>query len=174
MWLGWKVLWVAIIGVALAQIAVTVFPSLALIGRQNLTQPIVFNHKKHAGELGLPCTTCHQSVEGQTFAGLPQTETCMMCHAAALTKNPEEEKIRKYATKGEKIPWQRIYLMPGDVFFSHRRHVALGKIDCATCHGKMAEQTTPPSRPLVNQTMAWCINCHQERRVSVDCNACHK
>jgi len=170
----WKVLWLAIIGVALVQIAVTLFPSLAPIGRQNLVQPISFNHKKHAGELSLPCTTCHQSVENQTFAGLPQTETCVTCHAAPLTKNPEEEKIRQYASKGEYIPWQRIYRMPGDVFFSHRRHVVLAKVECATCHGKMAEQTTPPSRPLVNQTMAWCINCHQERRVSVDCNACHK
>ena len=148
---------------------------LALSRKPSLPpQPIAFNHKKHTGDLSLPCTTCHQSVEAQTFAGLPQTETCVTCHAAPLTKNPEEEKIRQYASKGEKIPWQRIYRMPGDVFFSHRRHVVLAKVECATCHGKMAEQTTPPSRPLVNQTMAWCINCHQERRVSVDCNACHK
>jgi invasion protein IalB len=160
------------VAVALVAIAAPLFSFLT--ERANIAQPIAFNHKKHTGDLSLPCTTCHQSVEAQTFAGLPQTETCATCHAAPLTKNPEEEKIRQYASKGEKIPWQRIYRMPGDVFFSHRRHVVLAKVECATCHGKMAEQTTPPSRPLVNQTMAWCINCHQERRVSVDCNACHK
>lgn len=148
-------------------------PLSSLVGRPPVTQPIAFNHKKHAVELSLPCTTCHQSVEGQTFAGLPQTATCLMCHAAPLSKNPEEEKIRQFAAEKEVIPWQRIYRTPPDVFFSHRRHVAVGKVECATCHGKMAEQMVPPSRPLVKQTMTWCINCHQERKVSVDCNACH-
>lgn len=140
----------------------------------NPVQPVAFSHKIHAGELKLPCIMCHQSAGSQTFAGLPQTEMCMACHTAALTQNPEEKKIRQYATKGDKIPWQRIYQMPGYVFFSHRRHVALGKVECSTCHGNMAEQRTPPTQPLVNQTMAWCIDCHQERRASVDCNACHK
>jgi len=160
------------IAAALVAIAAPLFPSL--IGRANITQPIAFNHKKHASELSLPCTTCHQSVEAQTFAGLPQTATCLTCHAAALTKNPEEEKIRQFASKKEMIPWKRIYQMPRDVFFSHRRHVVLAKVECAACHGKMAEQLTPPTRPLVNQSMGWCINCHQEKRASVDCNACHK
>jgi c(7)-type cytochrome triheme protein len=98
----------------------------------------------------------------------------MTCHVAPLTKSPEEEKIRKYSAKGEKMAWQRIYRMPGDVLFSHRRHVALAKVECSTCHGNMAEQATPPARPLVNQTMEWCIACHQEKRASVDCNACHR
>jgi len=169
---GWTILFSVLLGVVLVQMAFLASPSL--IGRGNITQPIAFNHKKHAGELGLPCTTCHQFAETQTFAGLPQTETCMSCHAAPLTQNREEEKIRQYAVKGEKIGWERIYRMPGDIFFSHRRHVVLAKIECASCHGKMAEQTTPPARPLVNQSMEWCIACHQEKRASVDCNACHK
>ena len=156
----------------LVAIAAPLFPSL--IGRANVIQPIAFNHKKHAGEMSLPCTTCHQAVKEQTFASLPQTGTCMTCHAAALTKNPEEEKIRQYAAKNEKIAWKRIYRMPDHVFFSHRRHVVSAKIECVTCHGKMAELTEPPTRPLVQQTMSWCIACHQEKRASVDCNACHK
>jgi len=169
---GWKSLWIVLVGAVLVQIAVLAFPTL--IRRQSVAQPIAFNHKKHAGELSLPCTTCHQSVETQTFAGLPEVETCMGCHAVALTLNPEEEKIRNYASIGERIPWQRIYRVARDAFFSHRRHVALGKIDCIICHGKMVEQTAPPGRPLVDQTMTWCINCHREKKASVDCNACHR
>lgn len=145
-----------------------------LVAGVNSSQPIRFNHKKHAGEMSLPCITCHQAVKEQTFASLPQTGTCMTCHAAALTKNPEEEKIRQYAAKNEKIAWKRIYQMPDHVFFSHRRHVISAKIECVTCHGKMAELTEPPTRPLVQQSMSWCIACHQEKRASVDCNACHK
>ena len=145
-----------------------------LVAGANSSQPIRFNHKKHAGEMSLPCTTCHQTVKEQTFASLPQAGTCMTCHAAALTKNPEEEKIRQYAAKKEKITWKRVYQLPRDVFFSHRRHVVSAKIECVTCHGKMAELTEPPTRPLVQQSMSWCIACHQEKRASVDCNACHK
>lgn len=169
---GWKVIWLTVAGVVLVQVTLTFFPSL--IERSQLAQPIAFNHKKHAGELALPCAACHQFVETQAFAGLPQTETCMTCHAAPLTQNPEEEKIRNYTARKERIPWQRIYRMPGDVFFSHRRHVVLGKVECATCHGGMAEQITPPPQPLVHQTMEWCIACHQKNSASVDCNGCHR
>jgi hypothetical protein len=153
-------------------VLVLVFPFLG--AGANSSQPIRFNHKKHAGEMSLPCTTCHQTVKEQTFASLPQAGTCMTCHAAALTKNPEEEKIRQYAAKNEKISWKRVYKMPRDVFFSHRRHVVSANIECVTCHGKMAELTEPPTRPLVQQSMSWCIACHQEKRASVDCNACHR
>ena len=172
MWLGWKLFLLVLVAAALLQFSVVLAPSL--LDRTSVIQPIAFNHKKHAGELSLPCAMCHQSVESQAFAGVPQAETCITCHAAPLSQNPEEEKIRSYASKGEKIPWQRIYRMPGDVFFSHRRHVVLGKVECATCHGAMAEQVTPPPRPLVNQSMQWCINCHEQRRASADCNACHR
>jgi len=78
--LGWKFFWLLLVGLALVQSVVTLFPSL--VGRASVTQPIAFNHQKHAGQLALPCTTCHQSVETQSFAGLPQTEICMTCHAA--------------------------------------------------------------------------------------------
>lgn len=160
--------------IALYGTALFLFLFLNPVEVVGVSQPIRFNHKKHAGELNLPCATCHQTVERQTFASLPQVETCLGCHTAPLTQNPEEEKIRKFAAKKEKIAWKRIYRMPGHVFFSHRRHVSLAKVECATCHGKMAELTEPPTRPLVQQTMSWCIACHQEKRASVDCNACHK
>lgn len=162
-------------GIALVMLSLVVGIGLSLsLEQASPTQPIAFSHKKHAGKLSLPCITCHQWVATQSFAGLPQTELCMGCHRTPLTKDPEEEKTRIYAAKGEKIPWQRIDRVPRDIFFSHRRHVVLAKVECATCHGNMAEQATPPLRPLVNQPMAWCIACHQERRASVDCNGCHR
>jgi c(7)-type cytochrome triheme protein len=64
--------------------------------------------------------------------------------------------------------------VPGDVFFSHRRHVTVAKVECQTCHGAIGEATAPPGRPAVNQSMEWCISCHEKRQVSVDCNACHR
>src|SRR3972149_8175661 len=97
-------------------------------------QPISFNHKKHQ-EQGLECDACHRYFKTQTFSGMPTVAVCMECHKEPLTKNPGEEKIRQFNKKGEEIPWKRIYEQPDHVFFSHRRPVILGKMNCETCHG---------------------------------------
>jgi hypothetical protein len=137
-----------------------------------VVQPIQFNHKAHT-EKGLSCSFCHQFVDRAAFAGIPRGEFCMTCHQGAITESPEEEKIREYAAKGMEIPWQRIYEAPGHVFFSHRRHVALGGIECAECHGPVGESTAPLKRPAVTIAMDTCMDCHAQRQVSNDCNACH-
>jgi cytochrome c7-like protein/class III cytochrome C family protein len=145
-------------------------------------QPILFSHKRHAGELGFSCTVCHQSVESQTFAGLPQADTCMTCHAAVILKSvrkhkplsPEMAKLKGFAQNSGEIPWLPIYRQPPYVFFSHRRHVVVAKIECARCHGDMPSQAVPLTQPLVHQTMQWCTKCHQQRHASLDCDSCHR
>jgi hypothetical protein len=136
-------------------------------------QPIAFNHQKHLA-VGLTCDSCHQYYEQHAVAGLPRTELCMGCHAAPLTESPEEEKVRSYGERGHEIPWIKIHVLPDHSFFSHRRHVALGKLDCVVCHGDMARRTTPVTAPAVKLTMDWCVGCHTRRHVTSDCNACHR
>jgi hypothetical protein len=144
-------------------------------GEASGEQPIAFNHKAHVSK-GLDCTLCHRYVREQAFASLPTLETCLTCHAAPLSQNPEEAKVREFAARKEPLGWVRLYRLSPDaaVFFSHRRHVALGNIPCATCHGAMAERTTPPARALVRLDMDFCIACHQEQKVSTACVACHR
>ena len=135
-------------------------------------QPISFNHKKHQ-EQGVECITCHPYYQEQTFAGIPTLSTCLECHKEPVTQSSEEEKIRQLAKKGKEILWKRLYLEPDHVFFSHRRHVALGKLECQTCHGKIGESERPPSQPLVKMAMGWCTDCHSRSQASNDCLACH-
>lgn len=135
-------------------------------------QPISFNHKKHA-EQGLECDACHRYYKTQNFSGLPDIATCLECHKEPITKSLEEEKIRQFQKKGEEIPWKQIYEEPDHVFFSHRRHVVLGKIQCQTCHGNIGQTEKPPSKPWVKMTMDWCMNCHVKNKVTNDCIACH-
>jgi hypothetical protein len=104
---------------------------------------------------------------------MPTLATCLECHKEALTKNPEEEKIRQFQKQGEEILWKRFYQRPDHVFYSHRRHVVLGKIECQTCHGDMSRSEKPPTQPFVRMTMAWCMACHAKSRVTNDCLACH-
>jgi hypothetical protein len=136
-------------------------------------QPIAFNHKKHT-EQGLGCDTCHKYYKTQTFSGMPDIAACLECHKEAITQSPEEEKIRQFAKRGEAIPWKQIYHEPDHVFYSHRRHVVLAKIECQTCHGGIAQSEKPPAKPFVRMTMGWCMNCHGKNKVTNDCLACHE
>lgn len=138
-----------------------------------VTQPIKFSHNAHT-EKGIPCAACHQTVENGVFASLPRTDDCMMCHSGAITDNPEEEKVRQYAEKETEIPWKVVYRMPPHVYFSHRRHVTLGGVECASCHGDVQHSTLPVTKPAVSLKMQVCIDCHTVRNASTDCNACHR
>lgn len=137
-------------------------------------QPIAFNHRLHTQDQGLTCVTCHLHVETGEQAGRPPTGVCIGCHETALTESTEEEKIRTFAAAGEQIPWVRLTWLPDHVYFSHRRHVAVAGIDCATCHGPMQVRTTPPARPLKTVSMSSCMDCHEKKGASLDCNACHR
>ena len=136
-------------------------------------QPISFNHKKHL-EQGVECNTCHVYYKVQAFSGLPDIAICLECHKEPVTKSPEEEKIRQFEKKGKEIPWKQVYREPDHVFYSHRRHVVLGKIPCQACHGNIAQSEKPPSKPWVSMTMSWCMNCHAKNKVTNDCLACHE
>lgn len=156
-------------------------------------QPIEFPHKAHL-ELKDPkfeCTTCHDRAEKGAVAGRPSTKKCLSCHSGAEAKGVEEKKLQAFAGGGREIPWQRVWRLPPHVFFSHRTHVALAKVKCQTCHGPMETLARPPARALKRLTMNDCIGCHEQwewpkekgaelvkvaaaRRVSTDCNACHR
>jgi predicted CXXCH cytochrome family protein len=117
---------------------------------------------------------CHTLYENHAASGKPSIQTCLMCHSSKVTDSPEEEKIRQYRDRGEEIPWQRIYVAPDNVLYSHRRHVVVAGIECEECHGPIASQEAPPKRPLRRIKMERCIACHDERGASTDCLACHR
>lgn len=143
-------------------------PSLSLKNKNS----IQFNHRIHK-EAGIECKKCHEYFEEEKFSGMPKISTCMECHKDSITKNPEEEKIREFHIKGKELSWEKLYKQPDHVFFSHRRHVVIGKIDCKNCHGPIENTEKPPSKPLVNMTMKWCMDCHTKSKANNDCLACH-
>ena len=150
---------------------VAVWAALALYKWQGKVQPVAYNHKKHI-ESGMECPTCHTGIaDGLQHARLPTIDICMNCHGS--DDNPKTQPIRDFAAKNQAIPWQRVYKVPNHVFFSHRRHVGVAKLDCALCHGDMSKKETPVSRPAVAISMGRCISCHRSRGVSTDCLACH-
>ncbi len=144
-----------------------------VLSGSNPTQPLRYNHAVHISN-GMACEDCHAGARGNEKATLPGIDVCLGCHREPLTKSPEEEKIRAFARSGQEIPWVQVTRVPRHVYFSHRRHVTLGGLKCAECHGPMETRTEPVRRPFRPMTMDGCMECHEQRKVSDNCNDCHR
>ncbi|MEN8145634.1 MAG: cytochrome c3 family protein [Gemmatimonadota bacterium] len=158
-----------------ASILVVILVSLSFLTRQPAVgQPIAFNHLKHTEELSLNCEFCHKYVRSGAHAGLPGAETCSLCHRAVQGTSEEAARVTELLTAGGPILFNKLFRLPDHVFYTHRRHAGIGELECQTCHGEIAGTESPPPRPLVNVSMDFCIDCHEERDQTVDCNACHR
>ncbi|RKY95189.1 MAG: cytochrome C [Ignavibacteriae bacterium] len=143
--------------------------------RHTIVQPIEYNHKIHVEEADLICIDCHLSVETMSSAMIPNIEICQECHSdEPFTDSPEEIKLLKYIEEEEHIPWQKIYSVPDHVYFSHRRHVSIGDLECSNCHGNVEELESPAPYPSWEPTMDNCIDCHKQYKVTFDCLSCHR
>ncbi len=121
-------------------------------------QVVPFSHQHHVAGLGLDCRYCHVSVEKSSFAGVPDTETCMTCHSQVWTEAPLLEPVRHSMATGTPLHWKRVNQLPDFVFFNHSIHVQKG-IGCSTCHGRVDEMPlTWKSKSLY---MRWCLDCHE-------------
>ena len=139
-------------------------------------QPIEFSHWQHVKkEEGpeLDCRFCHEHADKGPHATIPNTSTCMACHAVMETDKPEVQKLAGFAERNEQPPWVRIYWFESEanVFFNHKAHTKAG-VECVACHGDVGN--VQRVRREVKQTMGWCIECHRARRVSIDCYVCHR
>jgi hypothetical protein len=122
-------------------------------------QPVPFSHKQHAGDLGIDCRYCHNTVERAGFAAIPPTRTCMNCHALVLKESLKLEPIRSSFAGDAPLEWIKVHMLPQYAHFNHGVHVSAG-VGCATCHGridqlKIVQQIAPLS-------MSWCLDCHRD------------
>ena len=141
-------------------------PSRAVI------QPITFNHATHTE--ALECETCHLYPTQRAHSGLPGLSTCLQCHEEPQTDSSQEEKIAKLAAAGQEDVFRKLFRLPDNVFYTHRRHVGIAGLECVVCHGQIAQSESPPASPLVRITMAMCIDCHRRSGAPTDCTRCHR
>lgn len=121
-------------------------------------QPIPFSHQHHVGVLGIDCRYCHTSVEKSSFAGLPATQICMNCHSQMWVGSQMLEPVRASYRANQPLEWQRVYNLPGFVYFDHHIHVQKG-IGCSSCHGQIDDMPLTYQEPTL--LMDWCLNCHR-------------
>ena len=140
--------------------------------RREPVQPIAYQHKPHIEIAKLECDFCHVGVAKGPVASIPGVKDCMVCHQAIATDKPEIQKVAAYEQRGEEIPWQRVYGWTDEahVRFNHAPHIR-AEVPCAMCHGDVPQMTV--ARRVVDHTMGFCVQCHQERKVSNDCLTCH-
>ena len=155
-------------------------------------QPIHYSHRIHAGSNGINCKYCHSSARVSKHSGIPSLNVCMNCHkniaeVSDTTATPEyskafydgeiqklykavgwDQSTQKYTGKTEPVKWIRIHNLPDFVYFNHAQHVAVGGIECQTCHGPV--QTYEIMKQFSPLTMGWCINCHRKTEVKMEGN----
>ena len=136
------------------------------------TQPIAFSHKVHAGQYEIDCNYCHTGVNISKSANIPSVNICMNCHNAIETDKPEIQKILTAYEENRPIEWVRVHNLPDLAYFNHKQHVAVGGLDCASCHGPIEEMDVVYQYSEL--TMGWCINCHRETEVSSKGNDYYK
>lgn len=166
---------------ASSMIVVAVMAAAAAAGcARGTPQPLAFNHRLHADN-NVPCLTCHPTAATGQGATLPPVSVCQRCHEDVLYETEEEAKIRQAAESGQDLRWVPVYALLPHVYFSHRRHVTLGKIACNACHGDVELSSTPfklAASPFAGRRgMTACLRCHEESHspyAGVDCMDCHR
>jgi len=121
-------------------------------------QKVPFSHEHHVGVLGIDCRYCHTSVENSSYASLPPTKTCMNCHSQIWVGSQMLEPVRDSYRTNRSLTWQRVYNLPGFVYFDHSIHVHKG-VGCTTCHGRIDEMPFTYQQPSL--LMEWCLDCHR-------------
>ena len=131
-------------------------------------QPVPFSHALHAGDLGLDCRYCHNTVEQAAHAAVPPTETCMNCHTQVRGRDRDVSDPDSYSpalqpvadawATGEPIRWVRVHMLPDYAYFDHSVHLAAG-VGCSSCHGRI--DTMDVVRQAEPLSMSWCLDCHR-------------
>jgi hypothetical protein len=133
-------------------------------------QPIPFSHNVHSGIKEIQCQFCHPYVAYSNFPGIPPVEKCLYCHTYIIVNYPWIQKEHRYFNTQTPTPWVKVNSIAEHAFFNHQRHIN-SKIACEQCHGEVKNLQRLPQKIW---QMGMCIECHREKKASVDCwMACH-
>jgi len=168
---------IIITALVVAFVAKTAIDGLYTVGVQQgyaPTQPIAFSHQLHAGQYEIECQYCHTGVELGKSANIPSANICMNCHMHIQNVggkegiSPEIAKIYAAVDNNQPIEWVRVHNLPDLAYFNHAQHVAVGGIECQTCHGPIQEMEVVYQHSTL--TMGWCIDCHRQTDIRANGN----
>lgn len=149
---------VPVLGIAVvAAVSYWFSPHFTDVGYQP-DQPVAYSHELHAGQMGMDCRYCHNTVEEAAYAAVPPTATCLNCHLYVKTESEALAMVRESGETGESIPWVKIHQLPDYAYFNHSVHLSAG-VGCVSCHGRIDQMVEVAMyEPL---SMGWCLECHR-------------
>jgi cytochrome c2 len=168
---------IVVTALVVALVAKTAIDGLYSVGVQQgyaPAQPIAFSHALHAGQYEIACQYCHTGVEIGKSANIPSANICMNCHTHIQNVggkegvSPEIQKIYNAVENNQPIEWVRVHNLPDLAYFNHAQHVAVGGIECQTCHGPIQEMEVVGQHSSL--TMGWCIDCHRQTEIATEGN----
>ena len=168
---------IIVTALVVALVAKTAIDGLYSVGVQQgyaPAQPIAFSHALHAGQYEIACQYCHTGVEIGKSANIPSANICMNCHMHIQNVggkegiSPEIQKIYNAVDNNQPIEWVRVHNLPDLAYFNHSQHVAVGGVECQTCHGPIQEMEVVAQHSSL--TMGWCIDCHRQTEIATEGN----
>lgn len=128
------------------------------------------------------CMNCHMQISEYTGDPLYDYEGNEINGTAEIHKLYEyagwDKDAKKYKLKedgaidAKPVPWVKIHNLPDHVYFNHAQHVAVGQVQCQSCHGEIQEMDEV--KQFAPLSMGWCINCHRETNVQFENNDYYK
>lgn len=119
------------------------------------------------------CMNCHMQIDEYTGEDLYTYEGELVDGTAEIHKLYEyagwDHKTRQYKKdkdgniQAKPVKWVKVHNLPDFVYFNHSQHVAVGQIECQTCHGDVTEMDEIYQFSTLN--MGWCVNCHRTTEV---------
>ena len=110
-------------------------PKTTDVGYQPV-QPVPFSHELHAGQLGLDCRYCHNTVERAAKARDPaDADVHELPHADPQGQPEASSRCCESYETGMPVEWQRVHDLPDYAYFNHSAHVTRG-VSCVSCHGR--------------------------------------
>jgi len=129
----------------------------------------VFSHETHVHEERLDCFSCHETAMMTDDPGMPEQESCAVCHDEIDEGQPEERRVESLFVDGA-FQAARMAALDGEVLFSHLQHVT-AEDSCGDCHTNIERNDAVGPEQAV--PMDDCMECHARQRAPNECADCH-
>jgi len=129
---------------------------------------IIFSHAQHVGKRSMECASCHASVFGSSSSSdrnLPEMGSCFGCH-----DDDQASSDCKLCHHSVENPLA-LGNPEREIIFSHKDHLESDRT-CAKCHEGVEKAVKMSQTQFPDMWV--CMECHNGKKQTSECGACHK
>jgi nitrate/TMAO reductase-like tetraheme cytochrome c subunit len=167
--------WLVALAVAVAGVAILVFPVVAMDNQSYCTSCKAMQPAKKtlaaSAHNGIDCTECHIPPGVLAAARWRLTETKnVWADYLGMPSTAEKEHVPTNANCLECHPLSSIPDEVGDVRMNHEEHLDLRDLLCVDCHDTVSHRLPGQTEGV---SMIKCAMCHNEQGAPAACDFCH-